>query len=30
MLKGGASWTDIQLAIGCSRATIAKVKKRGT
>jgi hypothetical protein len=29
MLKGGASWTEIQVAVGCSRATI-KVTKRGT
>ena len=27
-LKGGASWTAIQKAYGCSRATIAKVAKR--
>ena len=28
MLNGGASWTTIQDATGCSRATIAKVAKR--
>jgi DNA invertase Pin-like site-specific DNA recombinase len=28
MLKGGASWSKIQKATGCSRATIAKVAKR--
>ena len=28
MLKGGASWTNIQAAMGCSRATIAKVRGR--
>ena len=28
MLKSGMSWTAIQLATGCSRATIARVAKR--
>ena len=28
MLRSGMSWTDIQAATGCSRATIAKVAKR--
>ncbi len=28
MLKAGASWTQIQNATGCSRATIAKIAKR--
>ena len=28
MLKGGASWTAIQGAVGCSRATVAKVAAR--
>lgn len=28
MLKGGASWSQIQASTGCSRATIAKVSKR--
>ncbi len=28
MLAGGASWSTIQKATGCSRATIAKVAKR--
>ena len=28
MLKGGASWTAIQDAVGCSRATVAKVAAR--
>ena len=28
MLAGGASWSAIQRAMGCSRATIAKVAKR--
>jgi len=27
MLAGGLSYTDIQSALGCSRATIARVKK---
>ncbi len=27
-LKGGASWSDVQAAFGCSRATVAKVAKR--
>lgn len=30
MLKGGASWTKIQAATGCSRATVAKIAKRFT
>jgi DNA invertase Pin-like site-specific DNA recombinase len=29
MLAAGASWSDIQAATGCSRATIAKIAKRG-
>ena len=28
MLKGRASWTNIQAATGCSRATVAKIAKR--
>jgi DNA invertase Pin-like site-specific DNA recombinase len=28
MLRSGSSWTAIQAAFGCSRATIAKVAKR--
>jgi DNA invertase Pin-like site-specific DNA recombinase len=28
MLRGGASWSAIQDATGCSRATIAKIAKR--
>jgi DNA invertase Pin-like site-specific DNA recombinase len=28
MLKAGSSWSQIQAAIGCSRATIAKIAKR--
>jgi DNA invertase Pin-like site-specific DNA recombinase len=28
MLRSGMSWTSIQAATGCSRATIAKVAKR--
>jgi uncharacterized protein YerC len=28
MLKSGDSWTAIEGAFGCSRATIAKVTKR--
>jgi uncharacterized protein YerC len=28
MLRSGMSWTAIQAAPGCSRATIAKVAKR--
>jgi DNA invertase Pin-like site-specific DNA recombinase len=28
MLKGGASWSSIQKATGCSRATIGKVARR--
>ena len=27
MLKGGASWSEIQRAVGCSRATINKLSK---
>jgi DNA invertase Pin-like site-specific DNA recombinase len=30
MLKRGASWSQIQDATGCSRATIAKISKRVT
>jgi DNA invertase Pin-like site-specific DNA recombinase len=30
MLEGGASWTKIQAATGCSRATVAKIAKRVT
>jgi DNA invertase Pin-like site-specific DNA recombinase len=30
MLAGGQSWSTIQAATGCSRATIAKVAKRLT
>lgn len=30
MLKGGSSWTQVQEAFGCSRATVAKVAKRST
>ncbi len=29
MLRGGASWSSIQEATGCSRATIAKIARRG-
>jgi DNA invertase Pin-like site-specific DNA recombinase len=29
MLKAELSWTKIQNATGCSRATIAKIAKRG-
>ena len=29
MLKAGSSWTQIQAATRCSRATIAKIAKRG-
>ena len=29
MLQGGSSWTQIQAATRCSRATIAKIAKRG-
>ena len=29
MLRSGASWSTIQAATGCSRATIAKIAKRG-
>lgn len=28
MLKAGASWTVVQQAFGCSRATVAKIAKR--
>ena len=28
MLKSGSSWTAVQQAFGCSRATIAKIAKR--
>ena len=28
MLKGGSSWSQIQAAFGCSRATIGKIAKR--
>jgi len=28
MLRAGSSWSEIQAAFGCSRATIAKVAKR--
>src|SRR5215207_4874197 len=28
MLRGGVSWSQIQAATGCSRATIAKIAKR--
>jgi len=28
MLKGGVSWSQIQAATGCSRATIAKIANR--
>jgi uncharacterized protein YerC len=28
MLRAGASWSKIQDATGCSRATIAKIAKR--
>jgi DNA invertase Pin-like site-specific DNA recombinase len=30
MLRAGESWTAVQMAFGCSRATIAKVAKRAT
>src|SRR5215212_10918863 len=30
MLKAGSSWSQIQAATGCSRATIAKIAKRGS
>jgi len=30
MLKAGVSWSDIQAATKCSRATIARVAKRGS
>ena len=29
MLRGGASWSAIQKATGCSRATISKIARRG-
>lgn len=29
MLRSGASWSTIQATTGCSRATIAKIAKRG-
>ena len=28
MLKGGATWTDVQLATGCSRSTISRAMRR--
>ena len=28
MLKAGQSWSAIQAATGCSRATVAKIAKR--
>jgi DNA invertase Pin-like site-specific DNA recombinase len=28
MLRSGASWSEIQAATGCSRATVAKIAKR--
>ncbi|KQT65841.1 MULTISPECIES: recombinase family protein [unclassified Aureimonas] len=28
MLKGGSSWSAVQQAFGCSRATVAKIAKR--
>lgn len=28
MLKGGASWSDVQGAFGCSRATVAKIARQ--
>lgn len=30
MLRAGSSWTQIQDAFGCSRATVAKIAKRET
>jgi DNA invertase Pin-like site-specific DNA recombinase len=30
MLKAGSSWTAVQEAFGCSRATVAKIAKRAT
>jgi uncharacterized protein YerC len=30
MLRSGASWSTIQAATGCSRATVAKIAKRMT
>lgn len=30
MLRAGSSWTQVQGAFGCSRATVAKVAKRET
>src|SRR5215217_5691844 len=29
MIRAGSSWSQIQAATGCSRATIAKIAKRG-
>jgi DNA invertase Pin-like site-specific DNA recombinase len=29
MLRAGSSWTAVQDAFGCSRATVAKIAKRG-
>ena len=29
-LRGGASWSEIQRAVGCSRATISKVARRAS
>jgi DNA invertase Pin-like site-specific DNA recombinase len=28
MLRAGGSWTAVQKAFGCSRATVAKIAKR--
>ena len=28
MIAAGQSWTSIQVATGCSRATVAKIAKR--
>jgi DNA invertase Pin-like site-specific DNA recombinase len=28
MLRGGASWSQVQAAVKCSRATVAKIAKR--
>jgi len=28
MLRAGESWTAVQKAFGCSRATVAKIAKR--
>jgi DNA invertase Pin-like site-specific DNA recombinase len=30
MLRAGSSWSQIQAATGCSRATVAKIAKRST